>query len=384
MFNFQKKKAPKPKRVYKVRPDGCTCNSKPHGRTCPARKAAKRGAPPTDVLSPQEARPKRQRYVALDPGTEISYAASEKPALVALAETLDVLVPDRARAELESLDNSKTSRRMWNSVEVRKRRRIAAVVADIARAACKQVPICHGEGPDILVHEVGGRLLAGNTQPTNHSPLAEMRRFIVEAVAAHPRNSLEARQALASLAHEPWHVVRADVLKASNGQVAVSQLMFRRARIDRGLITAGVPLKPVQLSRQKKSVEVVADAVKFVLDMTNALSWGSTYRDVDGEVHEGQPLLVRCERPVKIIEQYIQSRCPNPAALKHGTSPSKCGADHLNATVLRQLIGEITDRDNQRLTALDSILLTYVRCIAYACVGWYLTGCNAAATGSSP
>ena len=320
MFNFQKKKAPKPKRVYKVRPDGCTCNSKPHGRTCPARKAAKRGAPPTDVLSPQEARPKRQRYVALDPGTEISYAASEKPALVALAETLDVLVPDRARAELESLDNSKTSRRMWNSVEVRKRRRIAAVVADIARAACKQVPICHGEGPDILVHEVGGRLLAGNTQPTNHSPLAEMRRFIVEAVAAHPRNSLEARQALASLAHEPWHVVRADVLKASNGQVAVSQLMFRRARIDRGLITAGVPLKPVQVSRQKKSVEVVADAVKFVLDMTNALSWGSTYRDVDGEVHEGQPLLVRCERPAQMSEQYIQSRCPNLAAVKHGTA----------------------------------------------------------------
>lgn len=40
------------------------------------------------------------------------------------------------------------------------------------------------------------------------------RRFIVETVAAHPPNSLEARQALASLAHEPWHVVRAGVLKA--------------------------------------------------------------------------------------------------------------------------------------------------------------------------
>ena len=68
---------------------------------------------------------------------------------------------------------------------------------------------------------------------------------------------------------------------------------------------------------------------------------------MDGKVHEGQPLLVSCERPVKIIEQYIQSWYPNPAAVKHGTSPSKCGADHLNVTVLRQLISEITGRDNR-------------------------------------
>jgi len=102
-------------------------------------------------------------------------------------------VPHRARAELESLDNRKTSRRMWNSVEAGKRRRIAVVVTDIARAACKQVPVCHGEGPGSLVHKVGGRLLAGNTQPTNRSPaLAKMCRLIVESVAAHPRNSLEA------------------------------------------------------------------------------------------------------------------------------------------------------------------------------------------------
>ena len=53
---------------------------------------------------PAEARLKRQRYVALDSGTAISYAASDKPALVALAETLDVPVPDRARAE-SSLGN---------------------------------------------------------------------------------------------------------------------------------------------------------------------------------------------------------------------------------------------------------------------------------------
>jgi len=53
---------------------------------------------------PAEARLERQRYVALDSGTEISYAASDKPALVALAETLDVPVPDRARAE-SSLGN---------------------------------------------------------------------------------------------------------------------------------------------------------------------------------------------------------------------------------------------------------------------------------------
>ena len=92
---------------------------------------------------------------------------------MALAETLDVPVPDRARAELESLGNSKTSRRMWTSVEVRKRWRIAAVVADIATAACKQVPFCHDKGPGSLVHE-GGRCLAGNTQPVDHSPaLAE-------------------------------------------------------------------------------------------------------------------------------------------------------------------------------------------------------------------
>ena len=91
---------------------------------------------------------------------------------------------------------------------------------------------------------------------------------------------------------------------------------------------------------------------------------------MDGKVHEGQPLLVSCERPVKIIEQYIQSWCPNPAAVKHGTSPSKCGADHLNVTVLRQLIGEITGRDKQRLTALASILLPYARCMdVCACVG---------------
>ena len=115
-------------------------------------------------------------------------------------------------------------------------------------------------------------------------------------------------------------MVRGDVLKASNGQVAVSQLMFRKALIDRGLITAGVSPKPVQLSRQKQSVEVVAAAMKCVLDMTKVLSWGSTYREVDGKVHEGQPLLVRCERPVKMSEQYIQSRCPNLAAVKHGTA----------------------------------------------------------------
>ena len=38
MFSFQQKKAPTPKRVYKSCPDGCTCNSRPHGRTCPARR----------------------------------------------------------------------------------------------------------------------------------------------------------------------------------------------------------------------------------------------------------------------------------------------------------------------------------------------------------
>ena len=113
------------------------------------------------------------RTSTLRSGTEISYAASDKPALVALAETLDVPVPDRARAELESLGNSKTSRRMWNSVEVRKRRRIAAVVTDIATAACKQMPVCHEKGPGSLVHK-GGRCLVGSTQPGDHSPaLAE-------------------------------------------------------------------------------------------------------------------------------------------------------------------------------------------------------------------
>ena len=148
-----------------------------------------KGIGDSDVLSPQEARPKRQRYVALDPGNQLR---GERKACPHLAETRDALVPDKARAELESLDNRKTSRRMWNSVEAGKRRRIAVVVTDIARAACKQVPVCHGEGPGSLVHKVGGRLLAGNTQPTNRSPaLAKMCRLIVESVAAHPRNSLE-------------------------------------------------------------------------------------------------------------------------------------------------------------------------------------------------
>ena len=62
---------------------------------------------------------------------------------------------------------------MWNRVKVRKRRRIAAVVAGIATAACKQVPVCHDKGPGSVVHE-GARCLAGNTQPVDHSPaLAE-------------------------------------------------------------------------------------------------------------------------------------------------------------------------------------------------------------------
>ena len=207
MFSFQQKKAPTPKRVYKACPDGCTCNSRPHGRTCPARRQ-----PPSRYPVPQEARLKRQRYVALDSGTEIGYVASDKPALVALAETLDVPAPDcpdRARAELESLGNSKTSRRMWTSVEVRKRWRIAAVVADIATAACKQVPACHEKGPGAML----GWLPATRSRSTAARRWPR-RRFIVETVTAHPPNSLEARQALASLAHEPWHVVRAGVLKA--------------------------------------------------------------------------------------------------------------------------------------------------------------------------
>ena len=152
------------------------------------------------------------RTSTLRSGTEISYAASDKPALVALAETLDVPVPDRARAELESLGNSKTSRRMWTSVEVRKRWRIAAVVADIATAACKQVPACHEKGPGAML----GWLPATRSRSTAARRWPR-RRFIVETVTAHPPNSLEARQALASLAHEPRHVVRAGVLKASTG-----------------------------------------------------------------------------------------------------------------------------------------------------------------------
>ena len=42
----------------------------------------------------------------------------------------------------------------------------------------------------------------------------------------------------------------------------------------------------MQPYRQMKSVEVVADAVKFVLDMINALSC-STYRGVDGKSTKG-------------------------------------------------------------------------------------------------
>ena len=107
MFSFQQKKAPTPKRVYKSCPDGCTCNSRPHGRT-KAVLAQLEGSHTRCTIDrcrvPAEARLKRQRYVALDSGTAISYAASDKPALVALAETLDVPVPDRARAE-SSLGN---------------------------------------------------------------------------------------------------------------------------------------------------------------------------------------------------------------------------------------------------------------------------------------
>ena len=58
-------------------------------------------------------------------------------------------------------------------VEPRKSSQAPAHCCDIATAACKQVPVCHDKGPGTLVHE-GGRCLAGNTQPVDHSPaLAE-------------------------------------------------------------------------------------------------------------------------------------------------------------------------------------------------------------------
>ena len=260
MWNFQKKKAKGPKRVRKPRADGCTCKSKPHRPSCPARTAAKPASPPPEAQPPQQPRQKRQRCSALTPPAAV---ADDLPALARLAQALDVPVPDRALAELAELDQAMTDRREWRTIDARKRRRIVAVAADVSRAVCKHVPVRYEEGPGSLADEVGARLATHARSADDSAGIAELanlRSFIVAIVVAHPQNSLEARQALASLAHEPWHVVRADVLKASDGQVAVSEVVFGRARSDRELLSTGVPLKPEQLSPEKKRVEVVESA----------------------------------------------------------------------------------------------------------------------------
>lgn len=182
------------------------------------------------------------------------------------------------------------------------------------------------------------------------------------AVAQSKRGSTERRIALALLCNQGY-VPLLRTLR-SEADVSVGRTEFERARADLLMLYLGLPLEVQPITRQRKPPDVVHSAVDFILERTGSLSWGDTYRDVDGTIVSGQPVLVRLQRRTDIWRQYLGAVCPSIDAQHHGKvterRPDACDSVHLGRTSFLAVASAITDRDSKQLTALDSVMETYV------------------------